>query len=623
MSRAITDSKWRNFIPTAPNLEIEAFRGQPVEIDLLPFMMQGARDLDTGEKNQAVLDGISNQRGWLHRYFNISRPSHGLVTNSLFATGFRYTSSPLYIGSDCFSYVMNNGTQNSSPGTINITVKNFFAGRIIVEEDTTQRTANSRAYRFIGQWYIPPEFNNYSIIQFTWYEHKPVKFFRGNTPYVKVVKTKVDQTRVGANGINGYQYYDYRNNNRFYVSGEDNSVDKARVYPSNGFRTFTWPDPLFQGTIDDSSGLPYAQPLAPFPVSLEISFRNYEIRSTSGGFRRYFPRWTDIENIEVDVRSLYGRDWWRTGNIIDTEDPNFVPTESGTFEPPVIVEEEEGNTFVADTSVIAGGRSHNLALKQDGSVVAWGLDNNNQVSNVPTGTDFIDIAAGAIHSVALKQDGSIVAWGADTDNQVSGAPTGADFIAVACGKYHSMALKQDQSIVEWGKALSSSTPQGNDFTAISAGANHSVALKEDGSIVAWGNDDYSQVSNVPNGVGFIAIASGDNHCVAIRPDGSLSAWGRDDNGQVSNVPSGSNFVDIAAGADYSSALKDDSGMVTWGKDDKGQVSEAPVGTGLVAIAAGDSHGFAMVSTIASIISWGNDEDGQVSSTPSNSDFMLP
>ena len=63
---------------------------------------------------------------------------------------------------------------------------------------------------------------------------------------------------------------------------------------------------------------------------------------------------------------------------------------------------------------VAGGTAHSLALKADGTVVAWG-DNSHGQSTVPTGlTGVMAIAAGAYHSLALTTAGTVVAWGDDT-----------------------------------------------------------------------------------------------------------------------------------------------------------------------------------------------------------------
>ena len=68
---------------------------------------------------------------------------------------------------------------------------------------------------------------------------------------------------------------------------------------------------------------------------------------------------------------------------------------------------------------IAAGGYHDLALKQDGTVVAWGAGEPGQSAEwdygqltVPDGLNrVVAIAAGLLHSLALKQDGTVAMWG--------------------------------------------------------------------------------------------------------------------------------------------------------------------------------------------------------------------
>ena len=48
---------------------------------------------------------------------------------------------------------------------------------------------------------------------------------------------------------------------------------------------------------------------------------------------------------------------------------------------------------------------------------AWGLNDGGQVSDVPAGSDYAAIAAGDSHGLALKSDGTVVAWGQNADGQ--------------------------------------------------------------------------------------------------------------------------------------------------------------------------------------------------------------
>jgi alpha-tubulin suppressor-like RCC1 family protein len=108
--------------------------------------------------------------------------------------------------------------------------------------------------------------------------------------------------------------------------------------------------------------------------------------------------------------------------------------------------------------------SHIVALKNDGTVVAWGRDFEGQ-TNVPTGlTNVKAIAAGFAHTVALKTDGTVVAWGCirpfasgDVNYGQCAVPAGlTNVAAIATGAFHTVALKTDGSVVSWGRSLDQS-----------------------------------------------------------------------------------------------------------------------------------------------------------------------
>ncbi|NLE42338.1 MAG: hypothetical protein GX615_10970, partial [Lentisphaerae bacterium] len=81
-----------------------------------------------------------------------------------------------------------------------------------------------------------------------------------------------------------------------------------------------------------------------------------------------------------------------------------------------------------------------LALRADGTVAGWGLNDEGQ-SIPPVGlTNVVAISAGYWHSIALRADGTLVCWGALDYCQpaVSGGLSGV--IAVSSANAHSMAL---------------------------------------------------------------------------------------------------------------------------------------------------------------------------------------
>jgi hypothetical protein len=54
---------------------------------------------------------------------------------------------------------------------------------------------------------------------------------------------------------------------------------------------------------------------------------------------------------------------------------------------------------------------HNLALRADGSLASAGGNSEWLEGNVPAGNDFVEVATGSWHCLAIKADGSVVAWG--------------------------------------------------------------------------------------------------------------------------------------------------------------------------------------------------------------------
>jgi len=104
-------------------------------------------------------------------------------------------------------------------------------------------------------------------------------------------------------------------------------------------------------------------------------------------------------------------------------------------------------TGLSNVVTIAAGVNHSLALKSDGTVVAWGSQ-----TTVPVGlSNVVDIAAGADHNLALRSDGTVVTWGVTNLYGRYQIPLGpSNFIGIACGYYHSLALLGDGSpVIKW------------------------------------------------------------------------------------------------------------------------------------------------------------------------------
>ncbi|MHA3771732.1 DUF7453 family protein [Verrucomicrobiota bacterium sgz303538] len=247
---------------------------------------------------------------------------------------------------------------------------------------------------------------------------------------------------------------------------------------------------------------------------------------------------------------------------------------------------------------VAAGDSHSVALKNDGTVVAWGLNRDNQAT-VPAGLSGVTaIDAGVYYTVALKSDGTVVAWGSSILYQTA-VPAGLGGVtAIAAGAFHTVALKSDGTVVTWGGDYHGQTdvPVGlSDVTAITAGVAYSAALKSDGTVVVWGANS-SGVLAVPAGLsGVKAIAAGGYHMAALKSDGTVVVWGANDHGQRSIPPGLDGVTAISAGANFTVALKNDGTVVAWGDNTWGQMGIPSNLNRVVAIDAGDSHTVALIA----------------------------
>lgn len=210
---------------------------------------------------------------------------------------------------------------------------------------------------------------------------------------------------------------------------------------------------------------------------------------------------------------------------------------------------------LAGVMAISAGQTHRLALKTNGTVVAWGWNGYGEC-NIPGDlSSAVAVAAGSYaHSLALQADGRVRAWGYNNWKQRDVPSWLSNVVAIAAGNYFNLALRADGTVAGWGlnnegQATGVPTPSypfsssgvvilsGQPLTnvvAISAGG-HSLALLANGTVRAWGNNSAGQCVVPPGLSNVVAIAAGYTHSLALRVDGSVVAWGDNEHGEC-NVP---------------------------------------------------------------------------------------
>lgn len=216
-----------------------------------------------------------------------------------------------------------------------------------------------------------------------------------------------------------------------------------------------------------------------------------------------------------------------------------------------------------------------LARKSNGTVVAWGSNNVGEM-NIPNGlNNVISMAAAGSHTLAVSQSGAIsgagtvIAWGLNGNGQSTvPADAQAAVTKVAAGSYYSMALKFTGTVVDWGSngADATSKPAGlSNVVDIDAGYLYALALKSDGTVVAWGKENNGNgILDVAGLTDVTAISANRTHALALKSDGTVVGWGDNTNGKATPPAGLTDVVAIAAGVNHSLALQRDGTVVSWG-----------------------------------------------------------
>lgn len=299
----------------------------------------------------------------------------------------------------------------------------------------------------------------------------------------------------------------------------------------------------------------------------------------------------------------------------------------------------------ADSTKAAAGMHHVLALRRDGTLLAWGDNTYGQVGDgvveaakkivsdpvAVVGLDHItETAGGNLTSLALSDTGEVWSWGDNSHGLLGVDPTiltgarhpipskvpGLANVAHLAIHNHAIALLTDGTLMTWGYAGAGilgrdTNPTGPSYDAtpapvpgldhvmaIDVGAVHSLALRDDGTVWSWGDNSLEQLGrptsteaeqatpSAVNGLDHVtAISAGEAFNLALDDQGRVWAWGANTGGQLGN----DHHLGEYAGDPTPTIV---AGLPT-----------------ITAIAAGGNHALALAHD-GSVWGWGNDGEGQ-------------
>ncbi|CAM3624305.1 T9SS type A sorting domain-containing protein [Flavobacterium gelidilacus] len=251
-----------------------------------------------------------------------------------------------------------------------------------------------------------------------------------------------------------------------------------------------------------------------------------------------------------------------------------------------------------DWNSVRNGVANTFAIKNDGTL--WGCGTNQygclgvnssaqnftSFQQITTATNWIKVAPSYFFTIALKSDGTIWAWGQNDEYQLGNSPatpqqlspiqvgTATDWVEIATGTDRTaFAIKVNGTIWGWGSNPSSiivagsstytvSTPTqvgtSTDWVKMSVGGQHILAQKQDGTLWSWGGGfglgvgGSPSVTNIPQQIStdvWKYFCAGGSTSFGIKADGTLWAWGLNTNGQLGDGTSTDRLVPTQIGTD--------------------------------------------------------------------------
>jgi alpha-tubulin suppressor-like RCC1 family protein len=313
-------------------------------------------------------------------------------------------------------------------------------------------------------------------------------------------------------------------------------------------------------------------------------------------------------------------------------------------------------------------RFYGLAIAADSTIWGWGVGGDGQLGRSPDTSErdarvpvlldempkAVAVAAGEWHALALLPDGTVRAWGRNNEGEVGLRPgdgvlyapnevSGVEHaVAIAAGKESSLALLEDGTVLYWGAGTEGMPGTGTllrrgmagkgiydpvkvkgltDPVAIAAGGTFLLALERDGGVMQWGAGRRLPEA-VPGLTGVVAISASHN-ALALRRDGTVWTWAPD--AQPAKVPGLSSITAADIGTSTGHGIVRDGRVVGWGERRFGSLGTTQRGDGPAfveklkgarVVVAAVYQGAAMLSD-GTLMGWGNFEPDRniMSETP--------
>ncbi len=294
---------------------------------------------------------------------------------------------------------------------------------------------------------------------------------------------------------------------------------------------------------------------------------------------------------------------------------------------------------------VAPGNGYTCAVRQDATVMCWGLQPFLRFGAKPElaqpkpilidggQADIRQVSLGLHHACALTTAGTVACWGSDYSGQLGAAP----------GTVRARRLDRQAS------AEPLVVPGVSGIGSIAAGGFHTCAVTEKGGVICWGGNRVRQLGSDSDTIGPVSVAgletgvqavsAGLLHTCALLVDGRVKCWGDGSAGQlgIGSTPDKpqatprlvadlrGKAIGLSSGRYHTCATLETGDIFCWGSNKFGQIGDgtqtdrpSPVRVaGLpgkaVAVAAGAGFTCARLAE-GPPVCWGWNDYGQLASS---------
>jgi len=218
---------------------------------------------------------------------------------------------------------------------------------------------------------------------------------------------------------------------------------------------------------------------------------------------------------------------------------------------------------------------HVVALKKDGTVLAFDRDNDYGECNVEHFKNITTVYAGGDFTLGLNKDGDLVHTleytGFFSDEELAYLnKQWKGLKKLSYNNYIILGLKKDGTVIvcDIGSSTETITLDWENIVDVYAGPNYVCGIKKDGTVVTYpeSTDSPAKGLDIKEWKNIVKVFPGECHVVGLCADGTVVAWGDNEEDQC-NLYHWTDVVSVCPGYDFTLGLKKDGTVLFAGDED--------------------------------------------------------